>query len=346
MILSMYRAAITGWGWHSPSKVLTNQDLEKLVDTNDAWIFSRTGIRQRHIAGPGETTATMGLIAARRALERAELDPADVDLVICASTTPDYLLPASACLIQQELGCHRAGAFDLNAACSGFIYGLAVGSQFVQGGAARRVLLVCGEALSRFTNWQDRNTCVWFGDGAAAVVLEATTQTTGVLSTVLGSRGDVEKMLVIEAGGCATPASAETVANLDHTMRMRGNEVFKLAVRNMAQSAREALDRAGLTMEQIVAVIPHQANLRILSATQEALGFPAEKMFVNLDRHGNTGASSIPIALGEYLRDRPVQVGDNFLLVAFGGGLTWGACVLRWADVAAIRQERGQKLSA
>jgi 3-oxoacyl-[acyl-carrier-protein] synthase-3 len=336
----MNRAAITGWAWHSPAKVLTNQDLEQLVDTNDAWIRSRTGIRERHIAGPGETTATMGLIAARGALEHAGLTPGDVDLVICASTTPDYLLPASACLIQQELGCERAGAFDLNAACSGFVYGLAVGSQFIQGGAARRVLLVCGEALSRFMNWGDRNTCVLFGDGAAAVVLEATTQPNGILSTVLGSRGDVEKMLTIEAGGCATPATAQTVANLDHTMRMRGNEVFKLAVRNMAQAAREALERAGLTMDDVVAVIPHQANLRILAATQEMLGLPAEKMFVNVDRHGNTGASSIPIALGEYLQQRPARAGDNFLLVAFGGGLTWGACVLRWADIAAIRGER------
>jgi 3-oxoacyl-[acyl-carrier-protein] synthase-3 len=342
----MNHAALTGWAWHSPSKILTNQELEKLVDTDDAWIRSRTGIRERHIASPTETTASMGLIAARRALEHAQLEPGAIDLVICASTTPDYLLPASACLIQQELGCQRAGAFDLNAACSGFVYGLAVASQFIQGGAAQRVLLVCGEVLTRFTNWKDRSTCILFGDGAGAVVLEATTQQCGVLSSVLGSRGDVEKLLTIEAGGGAKPATVATVAALDHTLRMRGNEVFKMAVRNMAQASREALERAGLTLADLTAVIPHQANFRILSATQEALGLPADKMFINVDRHGNTGASSIPIALGEYLQERPARIGDNFLLVAFGGGLTWGACVLRWADIDAIRRERTPNLSA
>jgi 3-oxoacyl-[acyl-carrier-protein] synthase-3 len=288
----------------------------------------------------------MGMIAAQRALEQAQLAPRDVDLVICASTTPDYLLPASACLIQQQLGCTRAGAFDLNAACSGFIYGLAVGSQFIQGGAARRVLLVSSETLTRFVNWEDRNTCVLFGDGAGAVVLEATQQSAGVLSVILGSRGDVERMLVIEAGGSAVPASAETVAHKGHTMRMRGNEVFKMAVRNMTQTAQEALAKANLTQADVCAVIPHQANLRILTATQEALALPAEKMFVNVDRFGNTGAASIALALEEFLGIRPARVGDNFLLVAFGGGLTWGACVLRWADIAAIVKERAQKLSA
>ena len=342
----MDHAAVTGWGAYSPGRILTNDDVARLVDTNDEWIRSRTGIVERRIAGTGETTSTMGLTAARQALEQAQLAPRDVDLVICATTTPDYLLPATACLIQQQLGCTRAGAFDLNAACSGFIYGLAVASQFIQGGAARRVLLVSSETLTRFVNWQDRNTCVLFGDGAGAVVLEATPQRTGVLSVALGSRGDVERMLVIEGGGSALPASAATVAQKAHYMRMRGNEVFKMAVRNMTATAQEALAKANLKLDDICAVIPHQANLRILTATQEALELPAEKMFVNVDRHGNTGAASIALALGEYLQVRPASVGDHFLLVAFGGGLTWGACVLRWADVAAIVQERAQKLSA
>jgi 3-oxoacyl-[acyl-carrier-protein] synthase-3 len=342
----MDHAAVTGWGAYSPGRILTNDDVARLVDTNDEWIRSRTGIVERRIAGTGETTSTMGLTAARQALEQAQLAPRDVDLVICATTTPDYLLPATACLIQQQLGCTRAGAFDLNAACSGFIYGLAVASQFIQGGAARRVLLVSSETLTRFVNWQDRNTCVLFGDGAGAVVLEATPQRTGVLSVALGSRGDVERMLVIEGGGSALPASAATVAQKAHYMRMRGNEVFKMAVRNMTATAQEALAKANLKLDDICAVIPHQANLRILTATQEALELPAEKMFVNVDRHGNTGAASIALALGEYLQVRPARVGDQFLLVAFGGGLTWGACVLRWADVAAIVQERAQKLSA
>jgi len=235
---------------------------------------------------------------------------------------------------------------DINAACSGFVYGLAVASQFIQGGAARRVLLITSETLTRFVNWQDRNTCVLFGDGAGAVVLEATPQRTGILSVALGSRGDVERMLVIEAGGSAVPATAETVAQKAHFMRMKGNEVFKMAARNMTATAQEALAKADLRLDDICAVIPHQANLRILTATQEALNLPPEKMYINVDRFGNTGAASIALALGEYLQVRPAHVGDHFLLVAFGGGLTWGACVLRWADVAANVQERAKKLSA
>jgi 3-oxoacyl-[acyl-carrier-protein] synthase III len=342
----MNYAAITGWGTYSPARVLTNQDLGQLVDTSDEWIRSRTGISERRIAGSNESSSTMGIMAGRQALEKAQLAPRDVDLVLCATTTPDYLLPATACLIQQQLGCVRAGAFDVNAACSGFIYGLAIGSQFIQGGAARRILLVASETLTRFVNWEDRGTCVLFGDGAGAVVLEATAERTGVLSVALGSRGDVERMLVIEGGGSAVPATADTVARKAHTMRMRGNEVFKMAVRNMTSTAQEALAKADLKLNDICAVIPHQANLRILTATQEAMDLPADKMFINVERCGNTGAASITLALGEYLQARPARIGDNFLLVAFGGGLTWGACALRWADVAAIVQERAQKLSA
>ena len=326
-------AAITGWGWKCPERVLTNQDLERMVETNDAWIVSRTGIRERRLADPGQSSASMGLEAARHALARAQVDPKELDLIIFSSTTPDHLLPASACLIQQRLGANRAGAFDANAACSGFIYSLSIGSQFIRSGQSRKVLVVCGEVLSRFVNWKDRGTCILFGDGAAAVVLEATDQEVGLLSSVLGSRGDIEKMLVIEAGAGARPASAETLLAGDHLIRMRGNEVFKLAVRSMVQSAREALAKAGLTLADMKAVIPHQANLRILTATQEALGLPLEQMYVNVDRFGNTGAASIPIALCEYLEGTPARAGDHFLFVAFGGGLTWGAAVVRWADL-------------
>ena len=339
-----YNAAVTGWGWYSPAQVLSNHDLEKLVDTNDQWIFTRTGIRERRVAGPGETSSSMGTIAARQALEEAELAAADLDLIICATTTPDQLLPATACLIQRHLGADRAAAFDLNAACTGFLYALATATQFIQAGAAKRVLIVAAEVLSRFVNFEDRGTCILFGDGAAAVVLEATTQNTGVLSTVLGSRGDVEQMLSIEAGGSARPASEATVAEKAHTIKMRGNEVFKMAVRNMVQSAQEALTRTGLTMRDIRAVIPHQANQRILSATQTSLGVPKEQMFINIDRYGNTGACSIPIALGEFLQSKPIDVGEHILFVAFGGGLTWGASVLRWADIAAVKRERLESL--
>ena len=335
-----YNAAVTGWGWYSPAQVLSNHDLEQLVDTNDAWIQSRTGIRERRIAGPGETTSSMATIAARQALEEAELSASDLDLIICATTTPDHLIPATACLIQHNLGADRAAAFDLNTACTGFLYALATGTQFIKAGGAKRILVVAGETLSRFMNWDDRSTCILFGDGAAAVVLEATTQSTGVLSTVLGSRGDVEQMLTIEAGGSARPASAETVAEKAHCVRMRGNEIFKLAVRTMTQSAHEALAKAGLTTDDLRAVIPHQANLRIVTATQEALGLASERMFINIDRYGNTGACSIPIALGEFVNANPMEIGDHLLLVAFGGGLTWGAAVLRWANIPAVKQER------
>jgi 3-oxoacyl-[acyl-carrier-protein] synthase-3 len=338
-------AAITGWGWYSPERVLTNQDLEKLVHTSDEWIRSRTGISERRQAGPGETTSSMCLLASQKALAEAGLSARELDLIICTTTTPDYLLPATACLIQHRLGADKAGAFDLNTACSGFLYAVSVASQFIHAGAAKRILITAGEVLSRFTNWEDRSTCVLFGDGAAAVILEATTQHAGVLSTVLGSRGDVEGLLTIEGGGCARPATAQTVADKDHLVRMRGNEVFKMAVRNMVQACHEALHRAGLTLADVRAVIPHQANHRILLATEEALGLAPGHMFVNVERHGNTGASSIGIALGEYLESQPAEVGDNFLFVAFGGGLTWAAAVIRWADVAAIRRERGEAVA-
>jgi len=335
-----YNAAITGWGWYSPSQVLSNQDLEKLVDTDDAWIHSRTGIRERRIAGPDETTSTMAAIASKQALDEAELTALDIDLIICATTTPDQLVPASACLIQHHIGAHRAAAFDLNSACTGFLYALATGAQFIQGGGAKRVLIATGETLSRFVNFEDRATCILFGDGAAAVVLEATTQPNGVLSTVLGSRGDIDQMLTIEAGGGARPASLETIADKGHFIRMRGNEIFKIAVRSMTQSANEAIKKAGLMKADIKSVIAHQANYRILTATQDALGVSNDQMFINIDRYGNTGAASIPIALGEFLQGNAMDVGENLLFVAFGGGLTWGASVLRWADIAAIKRER------
>lgn len=334
-------SAITGWGWHSPERVMTNHDIQELVQTSDEWIRSRTGIAERRVAGPEETTSSMCVLAAQKALAEARLSARDIDLVICATTTPDYLLPATACLIQNRVGAENAGAFDLNTACSGFLYALSVGSQFLHAGTCKRILITAGEVLTRFTNWEDRNTCILFGDGAAAVVLEATTQDAGVLSTVLGSRGDVDGMLTIEGGGCARPATAQTVANKDHLIRMRGNEVFKMAVRNMVTACHEALRRAGLTLADVRAVIPHQANERILLATQEALALAPGQMYVNVQRHGNTGASSLPIALGEYLQQHPADVGDHFLLVAFGGGLTWAASVVRWADIPAVRLERG-----
>jgi 3-oxoacyl-[acyl-carrier-protein] synthase-3 len=339
-----FNAAVTGWGHYSPAQVMSNHDLEKLVETDDAWIQSRTGIRERRIAAPGETTSTMGTIAARQALDEAGLSPSDLDLIICATTTPDHLVPATACIIQHNIGADRAAAFDLNTACTGFIYALATDQQFIQGGGAKRVLIVAGETLSRFINWEDRSTCILFGDGAAAILLEATSQNNGVLSTVLGSRGDVAQMLTIEAGGSARPASADTLAEKAHCIRMRGNEIFKVAVRSMAHSAQEALAKVGLTTADVRICIPHQANHRILTATQEAIGLTNQQTLINIDRYGNTGASSVPIALGEFLATNSIEPGEHVLFVAFGGGLTWGAAVLRWADIAAVKQERQEEL--
>jgi 3-oxoacyl-[acyl-carrier-protein] synthase-3 len=336
-------AAITGWGSYLPERVLTNADLEALVDTSDAWIRTRTGIRERRVAAPGEATASMCAAAARRALERARLDPADLDLVICASTTPDRLMPATGCLVQAQIGATRAGAFDLNAACSGFLYGLTVGSQCVRSGACERVLVAAGETLSRFLDWQDRATCVLFGDGAGAVVLEAAEQECGVLGSVLGSDGDVRGLLTIQAGGSADPASPETVRHGDHLVRMRGSEVFRAAVRRMAEASEEALARSGLGVRQVRKVIPHQANGRIVRAVQAALGLPDDQVFLNLERYGNTASASIPIALCEYLETEGANSGDHLLLTAFGGGLAWGAAVVRWAPVAALIAARGAR---
>ncbi len=342
----MRYAAITGWGHCLPDGVVTNHDLAARIDTNDEWIWSRTGIRERRVAAPGETTSSLCTTAARRALSCARLPAAELDLVICASTTPDHLLPNTGSVVQQRLGAAQAGAFDLNAACCGFVYALAVASQFIRTGALNRILVVAGETLSRVTNWDDRGTCILFGDGAGAVVLEATDRECGVLSTVLGSRGDTEHLLAIEAGGSARPATADTVARGEHFITMRGSDIFRMAVRAMSRAAGEALVRAGVGKPDVRAVIAHQANVRILRSTQEALGVPWEKFFVNVDRYGNTGAASIPVALSEFLTPGGVRPGENLLLAAFGGGLTWGAAVVRWADVPAIIARRELKGAA
>jgi 3-oxoacyl-[acyl-carrier-protein] synthase-3 len=336
-------AAITGWGHYVPPTVLTNKALESLVDTSDDWIRSRTGIVTRRLAGPDETTSSMCTAAAQRALERARLPAAELDLVICATTTPDQQVPATACLVHKNIGALNAGAFDLNAACTGFLYGLMTGVQFVQAGTCQRVLVVAGEVLSRFVNWKDRATCILHGDGAGAVVLEATAQKCGVVSSVLGCRCDGGEMLTIAAGGSAMPASAETVAGQGHFLSMRGKEIFKLAVRGMTQAATTALADANLTAANIRKVIPHQANLRIVQATGAALGMAEDQVYINLDRYGNTGAASVPLALAEYLDGDEPRAGANLLLVAFGGGLTWASTVLRWADVEAVIQEREQR---
>jgi 3-oxoacyl-[acyl-carrier-protein] synthase-3 len=341
----MQNAAITGWGHCLPDRVLTNQELESRINTTDEWIRTRTGVRERRIAGPADTTSTLCTTAARRALACATLPPGEVDLVICATTTPDHLLPNTASVVQQRLGAARAGAFDVNAACTGFVYALAVATQFIRAGTLERVLVIGGETLSRFTNWDDRTTCVLFGDGAGAVVLEATDQQGGILSSVLGSQGDVDHLLAIRAGGSARPATVDTVARGEHYITMRGGDIFRLAVRAMARAATEALDRAGVAGGDLRAVIAHQANERILRSTQQALGLPWEKFIINLDRYGNTGAASVPIALSEFLAADSVLPGQNLLLAGFGGGLTWASSVVRWVDVEAVIAGRPARLA-
>jgi len=323
-------AAITGWGMSVPDGVLTNADLEKLVDTSDEWIVTRTGIRERRIVGVGETSASLGTAAARQALECAGVGPLDVDLLVVATSTPDQLMPSAACLVQSQLGALRAGPMDVNAACSGFVYGLAVASQFVKAGTSKTALVIGTDTLSRFINYTDRNTCILFGDGAGAVVLQASERPTGVLSIDLGALVNTGDLLEIPAGGGACPATHESIDRGLHYMTMQGREVFKHAVRAMGDSSAKVIAEAGLEPTEVMLLIPHQANLRIIEATAKRLSLPMERVFVNIDRYGNTSAATIPIAMCEAVAEGRLRPGDVTVLTAFGGGLTWGSAVVRW----------------
>ncbi len=323
-------AAITGWGMATPQRVLTNAELERLVDTSDEWIQTRTGIRERRVAGPGESTSTLATEAARRALEQAGLAPSAIDLIILATCTPDRPFPATACTVQANLGITGAAAFDVAAACSGFVYGLQVGTSMIRSGAARNVLFIAADVFTHYINWHDRNTCVLFGDGAGAVVLQPSEQPLGLLSCVLGASGADEDLMTVEAGGTRLPATAELLEQGRQYVTMNGREMFKVAVRSMGDSSRQALAEAGLTLNDVALVIPHQANVRILDATAKRLGVGMDRVFVNLDRYGNTSAASIPLALVEAVATGRVSDGDHVLLTAFGGGLTWASAVLRW----------------
>jgi len=319
---------IVGWGKHAPARVLTNADLANRLDTSDEWIITRTGIRQRHIAGEGETTATMSVAASRAALARAGLSPADLDLIILATTSPDSLLPAASSLVQDMLGA-KCGAFQLQAGCTGFVYGLATAQAFISTGLHKNVLVIGAETISRNVDWKDRETCVLFGDGAGAVIVQACDEPTGVLSFVLGSDGSGAPHLHINmgAGEVITP---ETIQRGDHFVRMNGREVFKFATRVMGQAAMQAILQAGMSLADIDLLIPHQANLRIIELAARHLNLPMDKVFVNIQDYGNTSAASIPIALVEAIEQGRCQVGDNLCLVGFGAGLTWAAAVVRW----------------
>ena len=322
--------SITGVGSFVPAKVLTNHDLEKMVETSDEWITSRTGIKQRRIAAKDEFTSDMAAKAGQRALKMAGVTPEQVDLIIVATITPDMPFPSTACFVQHKIGARRAAAFDLEAACSGFIYGIEIAQQFIMSRTYDTVLVIGAEKLSTIVDWQDRNTCVLFGDGAGAVVLQNRANSHGLLTAVMGADGNKANLLHMPAGGSRCPATKESVDARLHYLRMDGKETFKNAVQAMLTAAQEALRRCELKISQIKCVIPHQANRRIIDAVGERLGARADQLFVNLDRYGNTSAASVGIALDEAVSSGKVGRGDLILLVVFGAGLTWGAAVIEW----------------
>ena len=321
---------ILGLGCYVPEKVLTNHDLEKIVETSDEWIVERTGIKNRHIAAEGEATSDMSVIAAERALADAGVSPEEIELVIVATASADHAFPSTACLVQDRIGAKNAAAFDLSAGCSGFVYSLGVASQMVKSGLYKKALIIGAETLSRIMNWEDRNTCVLFGDGAGAAVLGEVEEGYGILGLDLGSDGAGSIHLMQPAGGSRKPASHETVDAKEHTVHMNGNEVFKFAVKIMGKTAKKSLEQAGLTNEDIDMLVPHQANIRIIQSAAKHFKMPMDKVWVNIDKYSNTSAACIPIALTEMQDQHAMKKGDNLLLVAFGAGLTWGSIVLKW----------------
>jgi 3-oxoacyl-[acyl-carrier-protein] synthase-3 len=325
----MPHAAITGWGQAVPERILTNHDLAAMVDTSDEWIVSRTGIRERRVVSENDSTTSLATAAAREALARAGRTAEDIDLIVVGTATPDDFLVSQACLVQAELG-GSAGAFDVGAACAGFVTALSVGSQFINAGVYRRVLVIGVDTLTRYVDYTDRSTCVLFGDGAGAVVIEATEEERGLLSTVLGADGAGHKHLYVPGWGALVPESADLFPEYRPYLQMNGKEVFKFAVQVMGEAAIDAVSKAGIDFSDVKMLIPHQANLRIIDSAARRLELPREKVWVNLDRFGNTSAASVPMALTEAANANVLQEGDNVVLVAFGAGLAWAAGVVRW----------------
>jgi 3-oxoacyl-[acyl-carrier-protein] synthase-3 len=343
----MHRAHVTGWGRYAPSQVLTNADLEKLVDTSDEWIRSRTGIRERRVAAAHETTASMGAVAGLRAIRTAGIEPDDIDLILLATLTPDYWMPSTAALVKEAIGNTKATAFDVMAACSGFVYGFATAQAYIQAGLAKHVLVIGAELLTRFLDYTDRSTCILFGDGAGAVVLSASDEPGGALGIEMTTEPQGAYMIWLPAGGSKAPPSAGTISRGEHFVRMEGNQTYRFATKTMATTALESIRRSGLEPGDIDLFIPHQANIRIIEAVAKGLDLPMDKMFVNLDKYGNTSAASVPIALAEAVNEGRVKVGDNVTIVAFGAGFTSGAVTIEWtadpqrgiAGDAAVRPE-------
>lgn len=322
---------IAGTGSYTPSRIVTNDDISAQVDTSDEWIRTRTGIRERRFAAENETSASMGENAARMALENAGLGPEDIDIIVVATLSPDMLFPSTASLIQTRLGMRKVTSFDLSAACSGFIYALEVVSNVMRSGSFKHALVIGSEKISPILDWEDRSTCVLFGDGAGAAVLsKADTETVGIIDSYTGNDGSKPELLCMPGGGSARPSSMDSIQQRQHYLKMNGREVFKIAVRWMEQSALIMLRRHNLNPEDIDLIIPHQANLRIIDALARSTKIPKRKFFVNLDRYGNTSAASIPLALDEARQKDCIQSGDTVLLVAFGAGFTWGSTLIRW----------------
>ncbi|MBU1887728.1 MAG: ketoacyl-ACP synthase III [Candidatus Omnitrophica bacterium] len=325
----MRKAGILGLGYYLPPKRLTNSDLEKMVDTSDQWIMTRTGIKERRIADKDIATSDLGIKASKLAIKDSGLKPEDIDLIITATITPDMAFPATGCIIQDKIGAKNAAAFDINAACSGFVFGIVMAQQFVSTGAYNNVLVVGAEKLSSIVDWEDRSTCVLFGDGSGACVIGASDNRV-IVSSFLGADGSGADLLKLPAGGSRMPATKETIKQRLHFLKMEGNEVFKIAVRIMVKAANKAITKVGLGCEDIDLLIPHQANIRILMAVAKRLGLPEEKIFMNIERYGNMSAASTAVALAEASQKNKIKRGDNIVLVAFGGGLTYGAALIQW----------------
>ena len=322
---------LRGMGSHLPEKCLTNEAISEIVETSDEWIRTRTGIRQRHICAAGEHTSDLAAQAARNAMEDAGLEPGDIDLLIVATITPDMPFPSTACIVQSKLGLGQIAAFDIEAACSGFLYAMDIASAMLNSGRYRNAIIIGAEKLSSIIDWKDRTTCVLFGDGAGAAVLSRTEETgTGVLDSCLHADGSKPELLRMPGGGCQVPASVDSLEQRQHFLKMNGREIFKFAVRGMERSALEILERQGLTIADIDRIVPHQANMRIIETIQERLDIPKDKFYNNLQNYGNTSAASIPIALDEAYRKGILQHGERILLLAFGAGLTWGSTLLKW----------------
>ncbi|HYF95622.1 MAG TPA: beta-ketoacyl-ACP synthase III [Symbiobacteriaceae bacterium] len=328
--MSLRSVGITGVGMAVPERILTNADLEKMVDTNDEWIVSRTGIRERRISEPGEASSDYAVKAARKAMEMAGVTPDDIDLIIVGTVTPDMVFPSTACIVQDALGCTKAAAFDMSAACPGWLYGAVMAQQTIASGMYNCALVIGVELLSKLVDWEDRNTCVLFGDAAGAAVLQPVSDGRGILASVLGSEGAGGCHLQIPAGGSRNPASAETVAKRLHYIQMNGPEVFKFAVRVMNEATVQVMEKAGMAREDLDLLIPHQANIRIIEGAMKRLKLGPEKVVINLDRYGNTSSASIPVALTEALAEGRIKDGDEIVLVSFGAGLVWAAVALRW----------------